>query len=639
MCLFRKDGWFLKLGNEHGVLAIRSEHCTSAEYGNLSSGRQIGTLPSVSESGVRSLSTAKLGSFTDFSGIAIGSIIFKIPRVGECQLRLRILLLLLLIGCIGFIVLGGETILGYFELLMVDEIVSTLLKMVYSSVCSRKLHKNSTNSNTTVCLSCIVTLLHFLICNVLLTQCEITDCGVQIEENSFLLQHIVYFIGIRDGVIFKDCIGTLMPSAPNHTHSDTVITSRYCFTHWETLPLVVIGGEFLEDVLIQGIHMVRMISPFGRAEANAANIPFNFAIIKLSANIPFSSVAIAACLKSDLVINSNTTCYMPNIHDTYLNAFGLPFKMSILHPVESCAQLSSQLKLSPLKHICATFIMPPVLAMSHLLDAFQCGFRFTSLLFHDHLLFFIFGHGSVGIFKDCIGTLMLTNENSTHGDLILTSKYCLDSGSMQNAKVLPSHLNANYVNVHGYGVRKIITPTEKQSWKELKLPYNFALLQLSAMVPISSWITPVCLPSAHIHVPLTSACFLPKTTYHVYSGFTQPFIFVRMPSFWCMARSKEIVLTDGENFCAVLHVTTLQHYNHLLAEINTSLFEGAPLLCLYQDRFYQVGIFDWLKIFRDNSTRPIAVFSSVTAIAPLIEQAIVGNISNEYYSFMSSIDF
>ncbi|KRZ05342.1 hypothetical protein T11_12847 [Trichinella zimbabwensis] len=272
-----------------------------------------------------------------------------------------------------------------------------------------------------------------------LLMCEITDCGVQIEENSFLLQHIVYFIGIRDGVIFKDCIGTLMPSAPNHTHSDTVITSRYCFTHWETLPLVVIGGEFLEDVLIQGIHMVRMISPFGRAEANAANIPFNFAIIKLSANIPFSSVAIAACLKSDLVINSNTTCYMPNIHDTYLNAFGLPFKMSILHPVESCAQLSSQLKLSPLKHICATFIMPPVLAMSHL--------------------------------------------------------------------------------------------------------------------------------------------------------------------------------------------------------INTSLFEGAPLLCLYQDRFYQVGIFDWLKIFRDNSTRPIAVFSSVTAIAPLIEQAIVGNISNEYYSFMSSIDF
>ncbi|OUC42246.1 hypothetical protein D917_10322, partial [Trichinella nativa] len=62
------------------------------------------------------------------------------------------------------------------------------------------------------------------------------------------------------------------------------------------------------------------------------------------------------------------------------------------------------------------------------LDAVQCGFRYTSMNFHDHLLFFIFGYGSVGMFKDCIGTMVLTNESSTHGDLILTSKYCLDSG-------------------------------------------------------------------------------------------------------------------------------------------------------------------------------------------------------------------
>ncbi|KRX97388.1 Chymotrypsin-like elastase family member 1, partial [Trichinella pseudospiralis] len=273
------------------------------------------------------------------------------------------------------------------------------------------------------------------------------------------------------------------------------------------------------------------------------------------------------------------------------------------------------------------------------LDAFQCGFRFTSLVFHDHLLFFIFGEGSVGMYKDCIGTMMLTNESSVSGDLILTSKYCLDSGSMQNVKVLPSHFHANYVHVHGYGVRKIIAPAEKQSWKELQLPYNFALLQLSEMIPISSWVTPVCLPSADMLIPVTSPCFLPKTTYHMHSGFAHPFTFVRMPSFWCMARSKDIVITSGETFCAVLQVTSLQHYNHLLSEINTSLFEGAPLLCLYQNRFYQVGIFDWLKIFRSNTTRPIAVFSRVAAIVPLIEQAIVGNISNEYYSFMSSIDF
>ncbi|KAL1283286.1 Antifungal protein ginkbilobin-like protein [Trichinella pseudospiralis] len=227
--------------------------------------------------------------------------------------------------------------------------------------------KNSKNSSTTVCLSCVVTLLYFLLCNVLLTQCEITDCGVQTEENLFLLQHIVYFVGFQDGMIYKDCIGTLMPSAPNHTHSDTVITSRYCFTHWETPPLVAIAGEFLENVNLQGIHIDRMISPFGRAGANAANMPFNFAIIKLSANIPFSSVAIAACLKSDLVINSNTTCYMPNIEANYLNGFGLPFKMSILHPLESCAQLGPQLKFSPLKHICAIFLISPILQLSYLL--------------------------------------------------------------------------------------------------------------------------------------------------------------------------------------------------------------------------------------------------------------------------------
>ncbi|KRX24695.1 hypothetical protein T07_850 [Trichinella nelsoni] len=261
--------------------------------------------------------------------------------------------------------------------------------------------------------------------------CEITDCGVQSAENSFFLQHIVVFIGFQDGMMFKDCIGTIMPSAPNFTSSDTVIT--------ESIPMVVPGALFLENVHLQGIHIRRMSSPFGREEANAVNIPFNFAIIKLASHVHFNLAAIPVCLKSDLVINSNSTCYMPNIHSVFLNGFGIPFQMKIIHPLESCALLIPRLKLSPLKHICAIFIMPPVLVSSDL--------------------------------------------------------------------------------------------------------------------------------------------------------------------------------------------------------IPNSLFEGAPLLCLYQDRFYQVGIFDWLKIFKNNSTRPIALFSRVAAITPLIEQAIVNNISSEHNPFLSWIDF
>ncbi|KRX24696.1 hypothetical protein T07_850 [Trichinella nelsoni] len=296
---------------------------------------------------------------------------------------------------------------------------------------SRKLHKNFKDSSTSICLSCLFTLLCFLICNVVLTTCEITDCGVQSAENSFFLQHIVVFIGFQDGMMFKDCIGTIMPSAPNFTSSDTVIT--------ESIPMVVPGALFLENVHLQGIHIRRMSSPFGREEANAVNIPFNFAIIKLASHVHFNLAAIPVCLKSDLVINSNSTCYMPNIHSVFLNGFGIPFQMKIIHPLESCALLIPRLKLSPLKHICAIFIMPPVLVSSDL--------------------------------------------------------------------------------------------------------------------------------------------------------------------------------------------------------IPNSLFEGAPLLCLYQDRFYQVGIFDWLKIFKNNSTRPIALFSRVAAITPLIEQAIVNNISSEHNPFLSWIDF
>ncbi|KRY57369.1 hypothetical protein T03_5655, partial [Trichinella britovi] len=305
-----------------------------------------------------------------------------------------------------------------------------LLKMVRSSVCSRKLHENFKGS-TTVCLSCLVTLLHFLICNVVLTTCEIIDCGVQSGENSFFLQHIVFFVGLRDGMMFKDCIGTIMPSAPNFTYSDTVITGPP--------PMVVPGALYLEDVHLQGINIRRMFSPFGREEAKAVNVPFNFAIIKLASQVHFNFVAIPVCLKSDLVINSDSDCYMPNIHSVFLNGYGLPFQMKIIHPLESCAVLIPRLKLSPLKHICAIFIMPPVLVSSQL--------------------------------------------------------------------------------------------------------------------------------------------------------------------------------------------------------IHNSLFEGAPLLCLHQDKFYQVGIFDWLKIFKDNYTRPIALFSRVAAITPLIEQAIVNNISSEHNSFLSWIEF
>ncbi|KAL1228720.1 Allantoinase [Trichinella spiralis] len=163
--------------------------------------------------------------------------------------------------------------------------------MVRSSVCSRKLHTNF-NDSTTVCLSCLVTLLHFLICNVVLATCEITDCGVQSGETSFFLQHIVFFVGLQDGMMFKDCIGTIMPSAPNFTYSDTVITSRYCFTNWESVPMVVLGALYLQNVHVQGIHIRRMSSPFGREEANAVNIPFNFAIIKLASHVQFSFAAI-----------------------------------------------------------------------------------------------------------------------------------------------------------------------------------------------------------------------------------------------------------------------------------------------------------------------------------------------------------
>ncbi|KRY43147.1 hypothetical protein T01_13224 [Trichinella spiralis] len=667
----------------------------SAEYGNFPSGKQIGMLPSssCSEIMVRSLTMAKLGILSLFSDMEIGSITFTIPwacsgcknQVGksvverqldhrsnatlvndllfnsEDQYQIRQSGIVVVfsnatfsrrtlneiliqkpynfnffINCISFKFIQPVQQVVYFRSAIYYRHcklyfeLSPLLKMVRSSVCSRKLH-TSFNDSTTVRLSCLVTLLHFLICNVVLATCEITDCGVQSGETSFFLQHIVFFVGLQDGMMFKDCIGTIMPSAPNFTYSDTVIT--------ESVPMVVLGALYLQNVHVQGIHIRRMSSPFGREEANAVNIPFNFAIIKLASHVQFSFAAIPVCLKSDLVINDNSTCYMPNIHSVFLNGFGLPFKLKIIYPLESCALLIPQLKLSPLKHICAVFIMPPVLVSSDLLDAIPCGFRYTSLHFHDHLLFFIFGHGSAGMFKDCIGTIMLTNESSMYGDLILTSKYCLDSGCMRDVKVMPSYLSADYLDSYGFGVRKIIAPAERQSWKKLNLPYNFALLRLSAMIPISNLVTPVCLPAAHIQMPRNTPCYLPKTTYQVNQGFSEPFRFSRMPNFWCTAMSKEIIITPGMNFCAVLHVASLHEYHALIAQIPNSLFEGAPLLCLHQDRFYQVGIFDWLKVFKDNLTRPIALFSRVAAITPLIEQAIVNNISSEHNSFLSWIEF
>ncbi|XP_003375361.1 hypothetical protein Tsp_08355 [Trichinella spiralis] len=575
----------------------------SAEYGNFPSGKQIGMLPSssCSEIMVRSLTMAKLGILSLFSDMEIGSITFTIPWA--CS------------GC---------------------------KNQVGKSVVERQLDHRSN-----------ATLVNDLLFN---------------SENQYQIRQSGIVIVFSNATFSRRTLNEILIQKPyNFNFFINCISFKFIQpVQQESVPMVVLGALYLQNVHVQGIHIRRMSSPFGREEANAVNIPFNFAIIKLASHVQFSFAAIPVCLKSDLVINDNSTCYMPNIHSVFLNGFGLPFKLKIIYPLESCALLIPQLKLSPLKHICAVFIMPPVLVSSDLvtscfsfffitrilikkLDAIPCGFRYTSLHFHDHLLFFIFGHGSAGMFKDCIGTIMLTNESSMYGDLILTSKYCLDSGAevtgmlllrcMRDVKVMPSYLSADYLDSYGFGVRKIIAPAERQSWKKLNLPYNFALLRLSAMIPISNLVTPVCLPAAHIQMPRNTPCYLPKTTYQVNQGFSEPFRFSRMPNFWCTAMSKEIIITPGMNFCAVLHVASLHEYHALIAQIPNSLFEGAPLLCLHQDRFYQVGIFDWLKVFKDNLTRPIALFSRVAAITPLIEQAIVNNISSEHNSFLSWIEF
>ncbi|KRY95965.1 hypothetical protein T4B_5725, partial [Trichinella pseudospiralis] len=49
-----------------------------------------------------------------------------------------------------------------------------------------------------------------------------------------------------------------------------------------------------------------------------------------------------------------------------------------------------------------------------------------------------------------------------------------------------------------------------------------------------------------------------------------------------------------------------------MLEKKNLLFEGLPLLCKIGRKYFQFGIFDWVKIFkREMNIPPITIFSAI----------------------------
>ncbi|XP_003368037.1 conserved hypothetical protein [Trichinella spiralis] len=74
----------------------------------------------------------------------------------------------------------------------------------------------------------IIIILSLVLAEFNLEQCSSAECGIAENNDDARLSYLVLIFGIKEQIIYKSCIGTVIKLTFNDTFSDLILTSRTC---------------------------------------------------------------------------------------------------------------------------------------------------------------------------------------------------------------------------------------------------------------------------------------------------------------------------------------------------------------------------------------------------------------------------
>ncbi|KRZ85728.1 hypothetical protein T08_12410 [Trichinella sp. T8] len=443
------------------------------------------------------------------------------------------------------------------------------------------------------------------------------------------------FYGSSQEGHFNDCVGAFISLQYNATSSFLVATTRYCMQQENVLLTKVLPMNYFNNFYFSyGLSISRILYPPGNANDQDKTTP-NIAIVELENAVYFDENVAPLCLPQlNESYPENGIChYFKFFSDTDFSMSFISVRTSLC-PIELCTGFAGNLQIccneyhqsppyesligktdnataipdgSPL--ICQKNMQYYLFGIKDWVKIFKNGSgfrpvliltavaphadrieRFSNMSYEatficgqtaenddgmSHYVVF-YAMTEEGYFHDCMGVIADSDNNFTHSDTIITSRYCLAEGDISATKVIPlsKYLEANLSG--GYKISKILIH-EKNNTNSNSKSYipNIAIIKLNQPITYTDSISPMCFPNKSDTLNEDSACNIAE----IYIGVIAPNLFT-----W----TDEDILT-----------------------------EGSALVCNKQGRRYLYGVRDFVKEFRKQPHKlPVVV---VTFVPPYLD--------------------
>ncbi|KRX51865.1 Kinesin-like protein KIF14, partial [Trichinella sp. T9] len=243
-------------------------------------------------------------------------------------------------------------------------------------------------------------------------------------------------------------------------------------------------------------------------------------------------------------------------------------------------------------------------------ELFSCGAVATLDDVASFMLVF-YAESVEGLFLDCIGVLIPSRNSTSHTDIAITSRYCLQHENIENTKVM-TYVSFN----HGYEtgfinkISDIYVPnkndTNRAKWQP---PPNIAIIKLRMPIAFNHNVQPICLPEVNEMITFEHRCFYYRFSRIGYTvSYFMPLGLKLLPHEYCKMLIGSSRLDSSTQLCC--------EERNLFSSLHTEFMynmvpDGSSLICRKHDIFYFFGVHDWMWFPRPRShTRPIITDSS-----------------------------
>ncbi|KRY48769.1 Testisin [Trichinella britovi] len=257
----------------------------------------------------------------------------------------------------------------------------------------------------------------------------------------------------------------------------------------------------------------------------------------------------------------------------------------------------------------------------------ECGNEFY-LEDSRYFMVVFYGRTNEGVFYDCIGAIVESGINSTHSDLIVTSKYCVNHEDIKKTFVIPVGLYPPNSATESYKIHQILLPL-KNNRKSHK---NLAIVKLLTPIAFNSFTRPICLPQRNDTFDNFYDCYYLKFYAFPNEMYMTSVEMLILHKSYCNIIVGQTVLLDNIRLCAVQKslIDTVD------SEDPTSVEEGLPFICIKNHKQYLYAIRDWVKVYKpEKNLLPVVILTEISNIIDLIQHV---NVSHDNITYLHGAD-